>query len=447
MTGDRPARRRPSGLFLRVYLYGFVLLVISSVVSIVGYSLLVQPVRSVSSRFRSWLSTRVCAEAEPARVKEMLRGLPARYALYKADGTLVIASDNGAPAALKPAQLAALGGPPEDDPDGAYACDAPGAPVTRYVVVGPPLRPMGVARFSLLVGIVLATLGVGAIPLARSIARPLSRLSEAAKEIGAGNLAARTGLRRSDEIGDLARSLDEMAVRIEALLRAEKELLANVSHELRTPLSRLRVALEMVEESPELAKQYLPDLVQDLAELERLVEDVMTTARLDLASGSASAAKLPVRISTIAVADLAEGAVSRFHALHGARQVAVDVATDAPSIEGDPALLRRVLDNLLDNADKHGGGTEPVRLVARRDGDDAEIAVVDRGVGIVPGDVPHLFEPFFRTDRSRSRGTGGIGLGLTLAKRIVDAHGGTIAVESVVGKGTTVRVRLPAQRA
>ena len=108
-------------------------------------------------------------------------------------------------------------------------------------------------------------------------------------------------------------------------------------------------------------------------------------------------------------------------------------------------MLRRVVDNLLDNAAKYSEAPAPVVLSAGREGDALRISVQDQGIGVEPQDLPRLFTPFFRTDRSRARGTGGVGLGLALAKRIVEAHGGSIDVESQPGLGTTVRFRVPVE--
>ncbi|HEX8791247.1 MAG TPA: HAMP domain-containing sensor histidine kinase [Polyangiaceae bacterium] len=238
-----------------------------------------------------------------------------------------------------------------------------------------------------------------------------------------------------------------LANRMASMLRAERELLANVSHELRTPLARIRMALALASEgNAEIARQSFSDIAEDIDELERLVADILTAARLDL-SDAFKAGIPPLRRERIDPGQLVAHAASRFRGAHPERSLRVDVADGLPSVEGDPVLLRRVVDNLLENAHAYSErGADPVELLARVEtagGRGLAIDVVDRGIGIAPADLPHVFTPFFRADRSRTRATGGLGLGLTLAKRIVDAHGGRLELASHPNEGTRARVWLP----
>jgi signal transduction histidine kinase len=303
-------------------------------------------------------------------------------------------------------------------------------------------RPQGDAL--VILAMVLSVVGVASWLTGRSLARPLARIVGAARAFGAGRLDARAGLPRSDEIGEVATAFDEMADRLTALLRAEKELLANVSHELRTPLARIRVALDLAAEGD---TEPLADIAEDLAELERLISDVLTAARLDLgdAAGPGSGGIPPLRQESVDVGELVERAAARFRVAHPERPLVVALAPELPAVDGDPVLLRRVLDNLLENAHKYSrGATDDVELRAARAPGEVRLEVRDRGIGIALEDLPHVFRPFFRADRSRTRATGGLGLGLALARRIVEAHHGTIALESELGKGTRAHVRLPA---
>ncbi len=173
------------------------------------------------------------------------------------------------------------------------------------------------------------------------------------------------------------------------------------------------------------------------------MDDVLTAARLDLAAGRDSGSGLPLRRERVDARDLVVRAAERFRADHPERALHLDVDGALPALDADPALLRRVLDNLLDNARKYSDDGAPITLSARGDGDRLAVEVLDQGIGLDEADLARLFTPFFRSDRSRARGTGGVGLGLALAKRVVEAHGGRIDVESAPGKGTRIRFSVP----
>jgi signal transduction histidine kinase len=243
------------------------------------------------------------------------------------------------------------------------------------------------------------------------------------------------------EVGELSRAFDEMADRLDRQVRAEKELLANVSHELRTPLARVRLALELAAEGDlAQARRHLAGIEGDVAEVEKLVEDVLTASRLELGAAAGAA---PLHRAVVAAADLVHAAAERFRAAHPDRALAVDAGPALPAVDADAVLLRRALENLLENAAKYSDPPAPISLAASARDGALVLEVADRGIGVDPADLPRLFTPFFRTDRSRARGTGGTGLGLALAKRVAEAHGGTIAVESRPGEGTTVRISVP----
>jgi signal transduction histidine kinase len=274
----------------------------------------------------------------------------------------------------------------------------------------------------------------------------LERVTHTARALGEGDLSARTGLTRSDEVGDLARAIDDMAARLERLVANEKELLANVSHELRTPLARIRVALELAEEDAregdDGAGRHLEGIAGDLLELEDLVEQVLMTARLDLANGPESA--MPMRMASVTVATLVEDAAERFRSRHQGHRLELEVPGDAGELEADGRLLKRMLANLLDNAAKYADADSGAVVVSvESDEEEVTFSVRDHGVGVSAADLPKLFEPFFRTDASRERGTGGVGLGLALCRRIVEAHHGRIEAKLPEGGGLEVRFSLP----
>ncbi|MBK6849604.1 MAG: HAMP domain-containing histidine kinase [Proteobacteria bacterium] len=337
-------------------------------------------------------------------------------------------------------------------PFGAGPRGASGQAFAGYVLIGWPRdHDDPLVHLLLWLPVVLLVLAVGSIPLLRAILAPLERVTRAARAVAAGDLTARAELSRADELGELARSFDRMVARVEQLLRHEKELLANVSHELRTPLARLRVALELAEiDAAAATPDRLRAMGTDLAELEQLVDDLLTSARLELAQEGGGLP--PLRPERLGVAALVDGAAQRCRARHPAEPISVvlDERVAQSVVVGDAVLLRRVLDNLLANALEHGGagrgltlGAQGVAGGARSDAM-LELSVRDYGRGIAVADLPHVFEPFFRGDRSRSRHSGGVGLGLSLCRRIVLAHHGTITAECPPEGGTLVRVTLPA---
>jgi two-component system OmpR family sensor kinase len=316
--------------------------------------------------------------------------------------------------------------------------EEPGILVARSEHAQPPgwLGPILIAVF----GVVI--LVVGPVLTARWIVRPIELLSRTASAFGSGDLQARSRLRRTDEIGDLGRRVDEMADRIEALIRSEKELFANVAHELRTPLARIGVALDLAAAGDgTAARSSLTEIAVDLTELETIVDDILSTIRFEIAEGAAA---VPLRRQPVTASAIVVAAVERHTLRHPTRAVDVDLAGDLPALHVDPMLVRRALDNLLENAHAYTPDPAATTCVRVRAGSAIAIfEVIDHGVGIAPTDLTRVFTAFFRGDRSRSRATGGVGLGLTLTRRIVEAHGGTIAVTSSVGDGSVFRFTLP----
>jgi signal transduction histidine kinase len=309
--------------------------------------------------------------------------------------------------------------------------DAPGAVVLARLPIPENAARKAALRVSLLlVGMLLVSLLL-IYPLSRSITRPLERLTAVVQAYGRGDLSQRSGLGGlKDEVGQLARSFDEMADRIQTARRAERELLANVSHELRTPLARIKVAMELIEPQDESVKKRLAAVEEEVDELDRLIADVLTATRLD-------ASALPLHKVRLKAADLIEKARQRALSL----SLAVEARVEPDLIiEADEALLSRALDNLLDNARKYGNGS-PVEVEARREGAQAIVAVRDRGPGIPAEELEHVFDPFFRGNTARASG---FGLGLALARRVAEAHGGSAKAANAEGGGARIELRLPA---
>jgi signal transduction histidine kinase len=323
---------------------------------------------------------------------------------------------------------------------------ADGERATLVIQFTEPVLPAPQGRAALGILLVIGAVSLVSWLLARAITAPVEQLTGVARALGAGDLQARARLARPDELGELSRAFDEMADRLSRMVLSEKELLANVSHELRTPLARMRVALELLEEKhPESAQGYLADMGGSLDELEQLVTDLLTAARLDLAAAMPGKVATPVTLQPIAGAELVQQAAERFQKAGPGRKLTVELDPALPDVEVDLPLMRRLLDNLLENARKYSDPDAAITLRGRAQPGGLVIEVVDRGIGIEPADLHRLFTPFFRTDRSRARGTGGgVGLGLHIAQRIAEAHQATIEAESVVGQGSTFRVTLHA---
>ena len=283
---------------------------------------------------------------------------------------------------------------------------------------------------------ILVLVGAASVWFARRLARPLEHLATAARRFGEGDTTARARLVRDDELGEVGRAFDEMANRTAIVMAAQRQLMADVSHELRTPLARIRVALELAAEDPVAAKDVLADVGTDLDEIDQLIADILTTARLD--GEHARVERRPARI-----AELVDQAAQRFTTRHPTHKLETKLDGEKREIECDPLLLRRALDNLLDNAAKYSDAGTPVSLVVAPNGTHVAFDIVDRGVGMTSEELERAFTPFWRADGSRTRKTGGVGLGLALARRIARAHGGDVTLESAPGKGTTARLDVP----
>lgn len=455
-AGEVPHRRgrhRSWRLFHRIIAHGVVLLVLEAVAVIAIAATVGRAPQWL--QFAEGLATHLTREtfthaADPARMQtaaeELKRSIDVDLSLYTPDGTLLASNVNPPLPRVSAERLLSQEGRPVaigHHPTRIVTPAIIDGKTVGYSVSQMPRSEPDYVR-GILIGLaIMLVLGLASIPVARSIASPLERLTRAARALGQGDLSTRADIRcsRVREVGELAEAFDEMAARLEKLVRNEKELLANVSHELRTPMARIRIALELATEGDfEQARRGLGEIGVDLGELEKLVEDVLATARLDLAAGKSSAMP-PLNLEPIQPRELLERALARFQSAHPGRELALAISAPLPEIQGDEKMLKRVLDNLLDNARKYSD--ERIVLAAAPGTEGLSVEVRDRGIGIDPEDQTRLFTPFFRTDRSRFRGTGGVGLGLALSRRIVEAHGGHIQVKSAPGEGTVVHFTLP----
>lgn len=433
--------RKRGRLGLRIYLFSLLCVggAVALVLTMLAYvePAMREPGESPSEEAMQMFEARGDAARLAQLIEAAARGNH-ELTVYATDGALIASTGSAPLPPLSPAQLAKLGQQgvlrlAKGQFANALLDDG------RLVAYGEvALSPPPIPR-SLLLGIVavvsLALMGVSLL-FARGLARPLGTLERAASAFGDGDLDARARLRGEDEIGAAGAAFDAMADRVTILMRSQQELMGNVAHELRTPIARIRVALELAGEGDAAtAREVLADIDTDLGDLERLVDDVLTSVRLDLAQ--------PLHRDPVAPGELLAAAADRVRAGRARNPVVVEPTGDLPDVLGDAALLRRVLSNLVDNAQKYSDAGTPITLRARVVGERVRLEVADRGIGIDAADLTAVFTPFFRSDRSRARATGGVGLGLAIARKIVVAHGGVIGVTSAPGAGTTVHVELP----
>ncbi|MFZ1551330.1 MAG: ATP-binding protein [Anaerolineae bacterium] len=290
---------------------------------------------------------------------------------------------------------------------------------------------------ALLAAALSLTLGVF---VSRLLTAPLARLTQAAQAITGGDLSQRVAVQSHDEIGVLGAAFDEMAASLAESETLRKNLVADISHELRTPLTIIQGNLQAILDGVyPLEMAQMAGLHDETRLLTRLVDDLHDLALAD--AGQLRLERLPVNLT-----ELAASALDQFGPAAEAAGVRLELAADdaAAVVLGDADRLAQVLRNLLSNALRHtpAGGAITVRLAHRAD--QVQMQISDTGSGIAADDLPHVFDRFYRGDKSRSRRGGGAGLGLAIARQLIRGHDGAIEVASASGQGTTFIVTLPA---
>jgi signal transduction histidine kinase len=289
----------------------------------------------------------------------------------------------------------------------------------------------------------LGVLIVGSLQ-ARRIVKPVRALAAAAHRVADGDLSQRIPVTSDDELGEMAAAFNTMAAELERQHELRHRAMADIAHELRTPLSVLQVQLESIEDNLTApTPEVIAGLQGDLAHLSHLVEDLRVLTLAD-------AGELHVEAEPVEMGGLIRDVAERMQAAARTKGVVLD--TSLPDVDlceaslhvvGDAQRLTQVLLNLISNALQHTPPDGQVIVSARRAEGKVYVTIQDTGEGIAPDDLPHVFERFYRADRARSRDTGGSGLGLSIAKSLVEAQGGAITVESQVGQGSVFTVSLP----
>jgi signal transduction histidine kinase len=318
-----------------------------------------------------------------------------------------------------------------------------------YIITNPEAEPFvapfqrlseSINRFLLLGGAV--AIGIALLLtflLSRRMSSPIGVLANAARRLGRGELSQRVQFKGKGEVGELSQAFNSMAADLEHAEQLRRNLVADVAHELRTPLSNIQGYLEAIRDRvmrPNAAT--IRSLNEETALLSRLVDELQ-----ELSLAEAGELKLVYQAEDIA--KLVKQAVISWQPQVKAKEISLslDLPDNLPLVNIDRQRVNQVLHNLLENAvaHTHKGGTTAV--AAANQGDWVEISVSDTGEGIPAEDLPNIFERFYRVDKSRARATGGSGLGLTIARRLVEAHGGKITVQSELGKGSRFSFTLP----
>lgn len=316
------------------------------------------------------------------------------------------------------------------------------------LLVGDPLRVVLVARspslsagglifnpkpwLALVVGVFVFSL-LFWLPLIRGITGTIGRLMQATRQIAAGRFDVRLNLRRRDELGGLAQSIDQMAVRLDGLVTGQKRFLGDVAHELCSPLVRLQMALGILEQHATAEQApFVRSASEKAAQIAALVSELLSFSQAEIGAPSQP-------LEAVSVEAVGAEAVRREAAENA------DVRLILPEeilVLANPELLTRALANLLRNAIQHARSTDPITVRAEREGSEVVITIADSGPGVPETDLPRIFDAFYRVDPSRTRATGGTGLGLAIVKTCVETCGGTVTARNREPHGLEVALHL-----
>jgi signal transduction histidine kinase len=309
--------------------------------------------------------------------------------------------------------------------------------------VDPPLSNLQASfqQSLLIAGIAAGFAGLIVVMLlTRQALAPVRSLTAAASNLGAGDLTQRVPESGTDEIGKLAKSFNAMASDLELAVDQRRQLTADVAHELRTPLTNIQGYLEAIKDGVVDADEKTIDTLHtQTVHLANLIEDLRIVAIADagaLALNKSHGSPVPV----------IKDSVEHFAQRARERDIELDVTVGSSDValDFDETRLRQIVSNLVENALTHTPNNGNITVDLQADSSGLKMSVTDSGTGISKDDLPRIFDQFYRADQSRTRATGGAGLGLTIVKRLVEAHGGEISVTSVSGEGTSFVVYLPA---
>jgi two-component system, OmpR family, sensor kinase len=316
----------------------------------------------------------------------------------------------------------------------------PGRPPRVQRPMGPPppwyFSPWG---FAILLSLLAVAVALGAYPIVRRLTKRLENLQHGVEQWGAGKFSTRVAVEGSDEVGFLAQKFNHAAAQVETLMSSHKSLLANASHELRSPLARIRMALALLQATPDKAcEATIREINLNIQELDNLIEEILLASRLDSPEASIGA---PESFDLL-------GLAAEECARTKAELIVADNTQGTFEMNGYPRLVRRLLRNLLENANRYNqankGGVS-LQLTNEKMGNTAQLKIIvhDHGAGVSADECERIFEPFYRAKNASER-DGGVGLGLALVKTIAQRHGGNAICEDTSGNGGRFVVRLAA---
>jgi signal transduction histidine kinase len=309
------------------------------------------------------------------------------------------------------------------------------APVTVLGMLMWPGTQVAVLSIAIFAALVMSLL------LARYLSSPIARLQKASRSLAAGELETRVGApftNRSDEVGTLARDFDAMAERLQELVTAKETLLRDVSHELRSPLARMRMALALAQRNAgDESQPNLTRIEREAERLDALVGQIMTLTRLRT---TAAPRRDPVQLTEL-VAEVVDDA--RYEYPEATIELAAPAAVE---VYGEADGLKSAIENVLRNALIYGDRSKPIAVEVGTRAGVATVRILDRGPGVPDGELARIFEPFYRTDKSRDHRHDGQGIGLAITARVMQLHGGRVFAENRAGGGLATTLEIPLGR-
>ncbi len=303
-----------------------------------------------------------------------------------------------------------------------------------------PLREI-IIRIMIVLAAAIILIVVLSLVFSRYITKPLLAFQSAMHNMSHGKFDKRINVQGRSEFAQLANVFNMMSDRLESLDAMRGEFVSNASHELKTPLSTIKILLETIiydeNPSPAIVREFMEDINKEINRMNNIINDLLTLTQIEQY-------EMAEKTESLLLGGVLEKIVRYLSPIAKSRSIELKLEVqDECIILCDAIKLEMAISNLVDNAIKYSPDGASVKVTSMKNGDKAIITIADNGVGIPEGDIPHIFDRFYRVDKARSRDTGGTGLGLSIAQRIILMHAGTIGVASKEGKGTTFTVVLP----